>query len=197
MNRRIAVALSPAFVLSASITLLSAQSKTEPPVPTMPGRLVATDAGHRLHVWCTGEGSPTVILSNGGGTFSIDWAAIRPAVAAKTRVCSYDRAGYAWIDPGPAPRGVDTAVAELHQVLAGETCARRTSSSALRGVASSPGCLLTRIRAKWPGWCWLTRLHGSWPFLGEESVARRRARGREGEAGTGHDRAGLSVAGIL
>jgi pimeloyl-ACP methyl ester carboxylesterase len=86
-------------------------------VPRMPGRLVATDAGHRLHVWCTGEGSTTVILLNGGGGFSIDWAVIQPAVAAKTRVCSYDRAGYAWSDPGPEPRSLGTSIAELHQML--------------------------------------------------------------------------------
>src|SRR5262245_54725955 len=109
--------LSLLVAICASLTFASAQSKPESGVPTMPGRLVATDAGHRLHVWCTGEGSPTVILLNGGGSFSIDWAAVQPAVAANTRVCSYDRAGYAWSDPGPAPRGLGTSAAELHQVL--------------------------------------------------------------------------------
>lgn len=31
-----------------------------------PGRLVDV-GGHRLHVWCTGSGEPTVILENGLG----------------------------------------------------------------------------------------------------------------------------------
>jgi pimeloyl-ACP methyl ester carboxylesterase len=116
MNRLSALALSPLFAVG-SLVLVSAQSKTDTPVPAMPGRLVATDAGHRLHVWCTGEGAPTVVLLNGGGSFSIDWARIQPAVAAQTRVCSYDRAGYAWSEPGAAARSLDTSAAELHQVL--------------------------------------------------------------------------------
>ena len=47
----------------------------------------------------------------------MDWALVQPAIAAKARVCSYDRAGFAWSDKGPAPRGVGVSVAELHQVL--------------------------------------------------------------------------------
>src|SRR5262249_31209285 len=117
MTRFVTVSLSFAFVLSASLSFVSAQSKTESAVPAMPGRLVATDAGHRLHIWCRGEGSPTVILLAGGGSFSIDWADVQPAIAAKTSACSYDRAGYAWSDPGPAPRGLGTSADELHQVL--------------------------------------------------------------------------------
>jgi pimeloyl-ACP methyl ester carboxylesterase len=85
--------------------------------PPMPGRLVAIDAGHRLHLWCTGEGSPTVILESGLGAYSIDWALVQPALAATTRVCSYDRAGYAWSEKGPEPRGVGTSATELHQLL--------------------------------------------------------------------------------
>ena len=36
-------------------------------------------------------------------------------VAKFTKVCSYDRAGYAWSDKGPEPRGLGTSAAELHQ----------------------------------------------------------------------------------
>lgn len=117
MSHFVAIALMPLFTLCAS-TYVSAQSKTTTSVPAMPGRLIPTDAGHRLHIWCLGQGSRTVILLTGGGSFSIDWADVQPAVGVKTRVCSYDRAGYAWSDPAPAPRGVGTSVAELHQVLA-------------------------------------------------------------------------------
>jgi hypothetical protein len=49
------------------------------------------DIGRRkLHLYCTGEGTPTVILMAGGGAFSIDWALVQPKVAESTRVCSYD-----------------------------------------------------------------------------------------------------------
>jgi pimeloyl-ACP methyl ester carboxylesterase len=142
MSRVATVAMPAVFVLSVWLALVSAQSATELRIPPMPGRLVATDAGHRLHMWCTGEGSPTVVLVNGAGSFSIDWALIQPAIAAKTRVCSYDRAGYAWSDSGPAPRGVGTAVAELHQVLV-----RAGERGPYLLVGSSWGGIIARVFA--------------------------------------------------
>ena len=45
--------------------------------------------------YCSGNGSPTIILMAGGGAFSIDWALVQPRVAEKTRVRPYDRAGLA------------------------------------------------------------------------------------------------------
>ena len=65
-----------------------------------PGRLIDI-GGRKLHLYCTGTGSPTVILIAGGGAFSIDWALVQPKVAQNTRVCSYDRSGLAWSDSGP------------------------------------------------------------------------------------------------
>ena len=87
-----------------------------------PGRLIDI-GGRKLHLYCTGEGSPTVILLAGGGAFSIDWALVQPNVAGNTRVCSYDRAGLAWSDSGPADETVEQTVADLHTLLktAGET----------------------------------------------------------------------------
>ncbi|HLO14560.1 MAG TPA: hypothetical protein VK206_07015, partial [Anaerolineales bacterium] len=35
-----------------------------------PGQLVSVD-GHKMHIYCTGEGSPTVILAAGLDDFSI------------------------------------------------------------------------------------------------------------------------------
>ena len=58
----------------------------------MTGQLIDV-GGHRLHLNCTGSGSPTVVLQPGGGDFSSAMAWIAPAVAAHTRVCVYDRAG--------------------------------------------------------------------------------------------------------
>jgi pimeloyl-ACP methyl ester carboxylesterase len=129
-------------ILCASLTLVAAQSKTDALVPEMPGRLVATDAGHRLHIWCTGRGAPTVVLLNGGGGFSIDWIPIQRPLAEKTRVCSYDRAGYAWSDPPPDPHGLDTSAAELHQVLG-----RAGEHPPYVLVGSSWGGLIARVFA--------------------------------------------------
>ncbi len=106
MSRFIAVALVSSLVVGAERDTLSrVEAATQSPIPAMPGRLVGIEAGHRLHLWCTGEGAPTVILEAGLGGYSVDWSLVQPAVSAKTRVCSYDRAGYAWSDKGPEPRG--------------------------------------------------------------------------------------------
>jgi pimeloyl-ACP methyl ester carboxylesterase len=65
-----------------------------------PGRLVDV-GGRKLHIGCTGQGSPTVILEGGAAEWSIHWQAVQPQVAGFARVCSYDRAGYGWSDPAP------------------------------------------------------------------------------------------------
>src|SRR5215203_5896064 len=67
-----------------------------------PGEMVNVN-GHLMHINCVGRGSPTVILESGLGNMSADWANIQPEVAKTTRVCSYDRAGTGWSEPGPTP----------------------------------------------------------------------------------------------
>jgi pimeloyl-ACP methyl ester carboxylesterase len=84
---------------------------------TMPGRLVDV-GGYRLHLSCTGTGTPTVVLLNGLGETSPLWARINPAVAATTRVCAYDRAGQGWSDDSPHPADSTTAATDLHRLLA-------------------------------------------------------------------------------
>lgn len=78
-----------------------------------PGKLVDV-GGYRVHLYCTGEGSPTVVIA--GTEFSFDWALVQPRVAAFTRVCTYDPSGTAWSDPGPSLT-CDTRIRELHTVL--------------------------------------------------------------------------------
>jgi pimeloyl-ACP methyl ester carboxylesterase len=73
--------------------------------------------GYQLHFDCLGEGSPTVIIENDSGEFSFDWIAVQTAVAKTHRVCTYDRAGYAWSDPGPKPRTFAQINLELHNAL--------------------------------------------------------------------------------
>lgn len=71
-----------------------------------------------MHLYCTGHGSPTVVVASGG--FSVDWGLIQPKIAEQTRVCSYDPAGTAWSDPipGQAHPTCTARVNELHQLLA-------------------------------------------------------------------------------
>ncbi len=62
------------------------------------GRLVDV-GGHRLHVHCVGEGSPTVVMDAGLSMFCLDWIVVQREVAKFTRACVYDRAGSGWSDP--------------------------------------------------------------------------------------------------
>ncbi len=82
-----------------------------------PGKMVDV-GGHRLHLLCTGEGHPTVVLETGANGMSSGWAWVQPEVAKTTRVCSYDRAGTAWSEPGQEPHDAAHVAAQLHTLLA-------------------------------------------------------------------------------
>jgi len=82
-----------------------------------PGQLVDI-GGYRLHLWCTGDGAPAVILDTGLGGSTPDWGFVQPDVARFTRVCSYDRAGMGYSDPGPSPRTARRIASELAELLA-------------------------------------------------------------------------------
>lgn len=73
--------------------------------------------GFNLNLNCTGQGSPIVILEAGLGVPAISWRAVQSEITGFTRVCSYDRAGYDWSDPGPMPRTSARSAAELHTLL--------------------------------------------------------------------------------
>jgi len=81
-----------------------------------PGQMVNVD-GRGMHIYCTGEGSPTVILAAGLDDFSIFWSQVQPEIAKVTRICSYDRAGLGWSEPGSSPRTSGMMVDELHALL--------------------------------------------------------------------------------
>jgi pimeloyl-ACP methyl ester carboxylesterase len=72
---------------------------------------------YSLHIYCTGEGSPTVVLEAGLNDFHVTWARVQPEVAKSTRVCSYDRAGLGWSQPSPNPRTSSVMAEELHTLL--------------------------------------------------------------------------------
>lgn len=88
----------------------------------MPGRLVDV-GGYRLHLSCAGTGSPTVVLLNGLGETSSQWARVHPAIAAETRVCAYDRAGQGWSEDSSNPADGTHAATDLKRLLsaAGES----------------------------------------------------------------------------
>jgi pimeloyl-ACP methyl ester carboxylesterase len=81
-----------------------------------PGQLVDV-GGHRLHLHCTGSGTPTVILEPGQGGVSSDSHWIATAVARDSTVCVYDRAGRGWSDAADGPQDGDQIAADLHTLL--------------------------------------------------------------------------------
>jgi len=80
------------------------------------GKLVNIGS-HQLHIYRSGEGNPTVVFESGGASWSLDWNLVQTEVAKFTSVCSYDRAGFGWSDPGPKPRTSQQIVTELHALL--------------------------------------------------------------------------------
>ena len=90
----------------------AADAKAYPP----PGQMVDV-GGYRLHINCTGEGSPTVLIESGWGDSSAAWGWVQPEVAKTTRVCTYDRAGMGWSEASPQPRTAREFAKELHTLL--------------------------------------------------------------------------------
>jgi pimeloyl-ACP methyl ester carboxylesterase len=103
--------------LAASATYHAFRQANETRQFPPPGRLVDV-GGHRLHLHCTGEGRPTVVLEAPAGGSSLGWSLVQPGIARETRTCSYDRAGLGWSEPGPRPRSAARIVGELHTLLA-------------------------------------------------------------------------------
>jgi pimeloyl-ACP methyl ester carboxylesterase len=115
---RIVVALSGFLILAAVCGATWQWLATRHDVASTPppGRLVDV-GGHRLHLWCTGSGAPAVILESGLGGSSADWGFVQPDVARFTQVCSYDRAGMGYSDPGPSPRTARRIASELADLV--------------------------------------------------------------------------------
>jgi len=81
-----------------------------------PGQLIDV-GGHRLHVNCTGSGSPAVILESGLGVSGAYWGWITAAVAGSTTVCVYDRAGRGWSEPASVGQDGFAVASDLHVLL--------------------------------------------------------------------------------
>jgi pimeloyl-ACP methyl ester carboxylesterase len=90
----------------------AADAKTYPP----PGQL-ADVSDHRLHINCTGTGSPTVVIVSGLGDWSTSWGVVQPEVAKTNRVCTYDRSGLGWSDASSLPSDAAQFTKELHTLL--------------------------------------------------------------------------------
>jgi pimeloyl-ACP methyl ester carboxylesterase len=111
------------FVLSLAIAgRVPAQEAPKSPlvtdsVYTKPQHLVDVDHGRRLNIYCRGSGSPTIVFDAGIGEPTSTWGRVQPILAAKTRTCSYDRAGIGFSDPATRPGTTLNIADDLHRLL--------------------------------------------------------------------------------
>ena len=78
----------------------------------------------RLHLDCTGAGTPTVLLEAGLGGDYLDWSLVQPLLAGRLRACSYDRAGAGFSERTGRPRDADSITEELHELVRAGNVAR-------------------------------------------------------------------------
>jgi len=89
-----------------------ADSRNYPP----PGNLIDVGA-FKMHIYCVGEGSPTVILEALSGGFSSYWAWVQSEVTKQVRVCAYDHAGFGWSENDSEPESPQRTAQNLHTLL--------------------------------------------------------------------------------
>jgi len=73
--------------------------------------------GRTLNIFCSGTGSPAVILDTGGDNPGLALEQTQAEIAKFTQACWYDRAGIGWSDSGPYPRTSAAIAADLHELL--------------------------------------------------------------------------------
>jgi len=105
-----------AFWSATLLAALAVSAQSPPPDPAPLGKMVDL-GGYRIHLYCTGKGKQTVVLSPGGGDFSFAWYLVQQRLQSSARVCSYDRAGSAWSDSGPQPLTLRQEAYELELAL--------------------------------------------------------------------------------
>lgn len=107
-----------ATLLGLLLTLATHQaSASDHDVPAAnylhPQTLVEVEPGRRLNLLCMGQGSPTVLLDSGLGDSSLTWRKVQAALAQRTRVCAFDRAGYGFSDEATRPSTAQAAVDDM------------------------------------------------------------------------------------
>lgn len=104
------------FVLLAGATYQGVATALEQREFPRPGGLISL-GDHQLHIYCTGRGSPTVILEAPAVGLSAAWAEVQHRLSQTTRVCSYDRSGLGWSETGNRPFDPSRVPEELRRLL--------------------------------------------------------------------------------
>ena len=82
-----------------------------------PHTLVDVGGGRKMNLYCRGEGRVTVVFDAGLSDWSSIWALVQPAVATRTRACTYDRAGMGYSDVSGRASSPPNIVDDLHRLL--------------------------------------------------------------------------------
>jgi hypothetical protein len=117
----ISLAVPPLLLLAGCSSDPSGSAET--PVPSTNGAPAAVSGsfdisdGRTLHMECSGEGSPTIILEAGDESGIEQWSQVMPDLADLTRTCAYDRAGVGLSDPATGCRGLTDLTVDLERLL--------------------------------------------------------------------------------
>ena len=121
-RKRHSGALAAAIVVILSALLLAlplwnlAVLKWQQTHVVFPGNLYMVE-GRSMRIYCTGTGSPVVILETGLGSSPDGWQIVQPKLSRLTTVCSYGRSGLGWSEPRSGPRDAEAIARQLHTLL--------------------------------------------------------------------------------
>lgn len=101
------------IVCMLPIAVFAQTNRTDQKLPPPIGKLVDV-GGYKVHLYCTGEGSPSVVIVGAG--FSFNWGLVQPEIAKFTQVCAYDHSGIGWSDSGPKD-SCSLRIGEVHNAL--------------------------------------------------------------------------------
>lgn len=87
--------------------------RAETAAPDIDADFMVFEDGRWNAFTCAGTGSPAVILDYGAGGSMGVWKDVFEPISKVTQTCMYERAGRGLSDPGPMPRDVNTAVADI------------------------------------------------------------------------------------
>jgi pimeloyl-ACP methyl ester carboxylesterase len=120
--RKVAIGLCGilAFLAAAGFVyenISEARDRRFNPMPGQRVELVIGGSPLQMHIHCSGQGRPVVVLDSGLGDSFLSWQKVQPEVAKFTEVCSYDRAGIGYSDPSPRQRTSRVIAEELDSLL--------------------------------------------------------------------------------
>ena len=70
-----------------------------------------------MHLYCSGAGSPTIVIEAGLGSDWLGWQVVQPELSKLTRVCTYDRSGSGWSERRSGSRDAESIAQQLHALL--------------------------------------------------------------------------------